>query len=391
MRSKMPPQHLNRLLIADADPASHALIAEVGAALGFAIAHAGTGAELQDEFARFSPTVLVLDPADFCGADLHGKAAVITVSRDAPALVPAEELGLATGLHVSVALRQPLSREALEAALAPQIVRAYEFTEMELRRAIDRAQLVTHYQPKVASTTGGWTVTGIEALLRWNHPDYGLVYPDEFIALAEGWGLIGALTDHVLQSGVDQLSEWNRAGLRLVLSMNLSPKLVNDLEFPQRLTAFVSERGVAPEQLTLEITESAALDHPLHTKEILSRLRAAGFGLSLDDFGIGYSSLTQLYELPFNEVKIDRTIGMDLSQTNATRTIVEAIIELAHKLGLKVCCEGVESAAALEFLHAHGCDFAQGYHLARPMAAAPLIKWLLGPNPLTQGGLALAS
>jgi len=391
MRSMMPPQHLNRLLIADANPVSHALIAEVGAALGFAVAHATTAAELQDEFARFAPTVLVLDPTDFHGADLRGKAAVITLSRDSPKLVSAEELGLALGLHVSVALRQPLSREALEAALAPQIVRSYAFTEMELRRAIDRAQLVTHYQPKVAATADGWVVTGIEALLRWDHPDYGLVYPDEFIALAEGWGLIGALTDHVLQSGVDQLSEWNRAGLRLVLSMNLSPKLVNDLEFPQRLTAFVTERGVAPEQLTLEITESATLDNPLHTKEILSRLRAAGIGLSLDDFGIGYSSLTQLYELPFNEVKIDRTIGMQLSHPGATRTIVHAIVELAHKLGLKVCCEGVESATALDHLHGLGCDFAQGYHLARPMAAGPLIQWLLGPNPLRKGGLALAS
>ena len=400
MRSKMPPQRLNRLLIADANPVSLALITEVGTALGFAIAQAGTAAELHDEFARFAPTVLVLDPAGLGGTDLnfvtglghpHGKAAVIMVSHDTPTLVSAQELGLAFGLHVSVALREPLSREALEAALAPQIIRAYEFTEIELRRAIDRAQLVTHYQPKVAFAPTGWTVTGIEALLRWDHPDYGLVYPDEFIELAEGWGLIGALTDHVLQSGIDQLGEWNGTGLRLGLSLNLSPKLVNDLDFPQRLSAFVSERGVAPEQLTLEIKESAALDNPLHTLEILSRLRAAGIGLSLDDFGIGYSSLTQLYKLPFNEVKIDRTIGMDLSHTSATRTIVHAIVELAHTLGLKVCCEGVENAAALDFLHREGCDFAQGYHLARPMAAGPLLKWLRGPNPLTKGGLALAS
>jgi EAL domain-containing protein (putative c-di-GMP-specific phosphodiesterase class I) len=187
------------------------------------------------------------------------------------------------------------------------------------------------------------------------------------------------------------LSEWNRAGLRLNLAVNLSPKLVNELEFPERMVAFLSERGVAPEQLTLEITETAALEDPRRTQEILTRLRTAGIGLSLDDFGIGYSSLTQLYKLPFNEVKIDRTIGMELSHTSATRTIVGAIVELAHNLGLKVCCEGVESAAALDFLHQAGCDFAQGYHLARPMAGGPLIKWLLGPNPLSPtGALALA-
>jgi EAL domain-containing protein (putative c-di-GMP-specific phosphodiesterase class I) len=390
----------NRLLIADANPESNELIAAVGRRLGFAVVQATTAAGLLEESARFAPTVLVLDPQGLGTTEIdllsalsrqHGRATLILANQsDEALLASAEELGLAYGLHVSVALKKPLSEAALEAALAPQVVDAYRFSEQDLRRAIDRAQLVVHYQPKLRATPDGWTLAGCEALLRWDHPDYGLVYPQEFIAQAERFGLIGALTDCVLQAGIEQLSEWNRAGLRLELCVNLSPKLVTDAEFPERMNDFLAARGVAPEQLMLEITETAAIDDPRGTADILVRLRQKRIGLALDDFGVGYSSLTQLYKLPFSEVKIDRTIGMELPQSGATRTIVRAMIDLAHNLGLKVCCEGVENAAALEFLHQAGCDYAQGYHLARPMSAHGLTVWL-GANASAAGGLRRAS
>jgi EAL domain-containing protein (putative c-di-GMP-specific phosphodiesterase class I) len=396
----MPPIPANRLLVADANPASNEFIASVGRRLGFAVVQAATAAAVLEEFARFAPTVLILDPEGLGTTEIdllsalgrqRGRAALILANQsDEAMLASAEELGLAYGLHVSVALKKPLSEAALEAALAPQIVDAYRFSEQDLRRAIDRDQLVVHYQPKLRRTDDGWTIAGIEALLRWDHPDYGLVYPQEFIAQAERFGLIGALTDCVLQAGIDQISEWNRAGVRLELCVNLSPKLVTDADFPERMNDFLVARGVAPEQLTLEITETAAIEDPRCTADILVRLRQKRIGLSLDDFGVGYSSLTQLYRLPFSEVKIDRTIGMELPQTTATRTIVHAMIELAHNLGLKVCCEGIENAAALEFLTQAGCDYAQGYHLARPMSAQGLAEWL-GANASPGGALRLAS
>jgi EAL domain-containing protein (putative c-di-GMP-specific phosphodiesterase class I) len=396
----MPTMPANRLLVADANPASNELIAAVGRRLGFTVVQAATAAGVLEEFERFAPTVLVLDPQGLGTTEIdllsalgrqRGRAALILANQgDEAMLASAEELGLAYGLHVSVALKKPLSDAALEAALAPQIVDVYRFSEMDLRRAIDRHQLVVHYQPKLRATADGWTLAGIEALLRWDHPDYGLVYPQEFIAQAERFGLIGALTDCVLQAGIDQIGEWNRAGVRLELCVNLSPKLVTDADFPERMHDFLAARGVAPEQLTLEITESAAIDDPRCTADILVRLRQKRIGLSLDDFGVGYSSLTQLYKLPFSEVKIDRTIGSELPQTSATRTIVHAMIELAHNLGLKVCCEGVENAAALEFLHQAGCDSAQGYHLARPMSAQGLAEWF-SANAAARGGLRLAS
>jgi EAL domain-containing protein (putative c-di-GMP-specific phosphodiesterase class I) len=396
----MPPVSANRLLVADANPASNDLIAAVGRRLGFAVVQAATAASVLAESARFAPTVLVLDPEGLGTTEIdllsalgrqRGRAALILANQSADAmLASAEELGLAYGLHVSVALKKPLSDAALEAALAPQVVDGYRFSEQDLRRAIDRAQLVVHYQPTMRASADGWTLAGVEALLRWDHPDYGLVFPQEFIGPAERFGLIGALTDCVLQTGIDEISEWNRKGVRLELAVNLSPKLVTDAEFPERMSDFLAARGVAPEQLTLEITETAAIEDPRCTADILVRLRGKRIGLSLDDFGVGYSSLTQLYKLPFSEVKIDRTIGMELPQTGATRTIVRAMIELAHRLGLKVCCEGIENAAALEFLRQAGCDFAQGYHLARPMSAQGLAEWFRAGAGGT-GGLRLAS
>lgn len=263
--------------------------------------------------------------------------------------------------------------------------------EQDLRRALDRAQLCVHYQPKLRITEEDWTLAGIEALLRWDHPDYGLLYPDQFIGLAERHGLIAGFTDFVLQAGIEVLSAWNRSGLPLNLSVNLSSQLVTDRDFPDRMTQFLRVRDVSPEQLTIEITESAALAEPEPARDILARLRQAGIGLSLDDFGTGYSSLTQLYRLPFNEIKIDHTIGIELPEAGAVRMIVRAMIELGHNLGLEVCCEGVENQQALEFLHEAGCDHAQGYFIARPMPAEDLGRWLAAANPWCNPELRRAS
>lgn len=400
MTAQTPPNKLNRLLVADGNAETRRWVADIGRELGFTVIEAATAAELHDEFARFSPTVVVLDPRGLGTSEIdflrglerrHGNAAIIITSyAQEDLLASAEELALSFGLPVSVALRKPLARDALEAALAPQIVYAYRFSEQDLRRAIDRAQLVAHYQPRVSATPMGWKVTGVEALLRWDHPDYGLVYPQDFIGLAEQHDLIGALTDYVLQSGIDLIADWNKLGCRLGLAVNLSAKLLTDLEFPERIADCLAGRGVAPEQLTLEIIETAGPDELAHTAELLSRLRHKHIGLALDDFGVGYSSLTQLYKLPFSEIKIDRSIGMELPHAGAIRTIVRAMIELAHNLGLKICCEGVENAAALEFLHQAGCDHAQGFQIARPVPADQLSRWLRAAGLFGEGALPLA-
>jgi EAL domain-containing protein (putative c-di-GMP-specific phosphodiesterase class I) len=198
------------------------------------------------------------------------------------------------------------------------------------------------------------------------------VPPDRFIGLAEETGLIGAVTDVVLQTGIRQLAVWHRTGLPLRLSVNLSPRLVRELDFPDRLEAMMASHGLATSCLALEITETAALEDPSRTRDILTRLRVKGFGLSLDDFGTGWSSVTQLYQMPFNELKIDKSLGLELQHSREARTIVRSLVDLAHNLGLEVCTEGVETEAALEFLGSVRCDLAQGYHLGRPMPAEAL-------------------
>ena len=375
----------NRLLIADTDADTRRIAGDFAAAHGYTIAHAADEAQFRDLVGRFAPTVILIDPLGLAPQDFdalrwlglrRGGSTLIVVTAQDPCPLAPEEIHMAYGLEVAMAQAKPLSRSMLEAVLLPQLIRSRQLCETDLRRAVDRAQLCAYYQPKLRRAAQGWELAGIEALLRWNHPEHGLVYPDDFIELAESHGLIGALTDYVLQDGIDQIAAWNQRGHRLGLSVNLSAKLLTDVDFADRMCDFLFSRGVAPDQLTLEITESAAFGDPPSTLEILSRLRARGIGLALDDFGIGYSSLTQLYKLPFSEVKIDKTIGMELAQTPAARMIVRAIVDLGHHLGLSVCCEGVESKTSLDVLHQCGCDQVQGYYIARPMAADDLGQWV---------------
>jgi EAL domain-containing protein (putative c-di-GMP-specific phosphodiesterase class I) len=397
MNTQNPTQNPNRLLVLDHDPKARELVSQVGYELGFCVSQAATDAQFREQYSRLKPTVILIDPdgLDSAGIEIfswlaaqRSKSVVMLAGlSEALAFSAQQELGLAYGLDVPMVIGKPYTAPALEAALSTLFIRTRTITAEDLSRAVDRAQLRLHYQPKVCITNRAWTVTGIEALLRWDHPDYGLIYPDQFISAAEQHGLIAGLTDFVLQAGIDQLCEWNRAGLRLNLSVNLSPRLVTDEEFPDRMLDFLRQRMVSPTQLTIDVTETAAVDDPDHTFQILTRLREKEFGLALDDFGTGYSPLTQLYKLPFSEVKIDRAFGMELGHSEKVRTIVRAMIDLGHALGLSVCCEGVESATALQFLQQAGCDSAQGYYIARPMPQEELARWFAGVNAWKDGEL----
>ena len=397
MNTQNPAQNPNRLLVLDHDPDARALISLVGDELGFSVAQASSDAQFHEQYLRLRPTVILVDPEglDSAGTAIFSwlagqrshSAIILTGASEALAVSARQELGLAYGLDVSMVIGKPLSAAAVSAALSTQCITARSVRPEDLCRAVDRAQLRVHYQPKVNIINRAWTVLGIEALLRWDHPDYGLLYPDQFIGVAEEHGLIAGLTDFVLQAGIEQLCAWNRAGLQLNLSVNLSPRLVTDDEFPDRMLDFLRQRKVSPTQLTIDVTEAAAMENPEHTYQLLTRLRAKEFGLALDDFGTGHSPLTQLYHLPFNEMKIDHGLGMELGHSEAVRTKVRAMIGLGHSLGLSVCCEGVESATALQFLQQAGCDAAQGYYIARPMPQEDLARWFAGVNAWKNGEL----
>ena len=244
----------------------------------------------------------------------------------------------------------------------------------ELRRALDRHELVLYYQPKAVLLDGG--VHAVEALLRWQHPDRGLVGPDEFIPMAQQTGLIKPLTLYVIDAALRQCQAWLTDGLRLAIAVNLSARNLVDGDFPDQVAGLLERWEIEPDLLEFEITESAMLTDPGRTRLILERLSSMGIRLSIDDFGTGYSSLAYLKRLPVNEIKVDRSFVMNMDEDEDDATIVRSTIDLGRNLGLDVVAEGVESEQVWERLRTLGCTAAQGYYLSRPVPASELQAWL---------------
>ncbi|MBI5613037.1 MAG: EAL domain-containing protein [Gammaproteobacteria bacterium] len=240
----------------------------------------------------------------------------------------------------------------------------------ELRSAIEEGRLLLHYQPKIELGSG--IVSGVEALVRWEHPERGLVTPDEFIPLAEQSGMINTLTERVLDAGLRQQHEWARAGIKLMLAVNLSARNLQDLQLPDKIAKLLRTWQIRPEWLELEITESAIMADPTRALKILTSLHAMGIHLSIDDYGTGYSSLAYLRRLPVNELKIDRSFVKGMTHDESNAVIVQSTIDLGHNLGLRVAAEGVENLGILELLKKLGCNAAQGYYLSQPLPANEL-------------------
>jgi diguanylate cyclase (GGDEF)-like protein/PAS domain S-box-containing protein len=244
----------------------------------------------------------------------------------------------------------------------------------ELRHAIEHKQLVLFYQPKIDLKEG--RITGVEALARWNHPQRGLLPPDEFIPLAEHTGLIRPLTFCVLDEALQQASHWMKSGLKLKMAVNLSAHHLQDEQLAGKVESAMREWDVPAELLEFEITESAIMANPLRAMNTLTQLSKMGIGLSIDDFGTGYSSLIYLKQLPVDEIKIDKSFVFDMLQNNEDLVIVRSTIDLAHNMGREVVAEGVESEEVLNILVELGCDMAQGYYISRPITANILTQWL---------------
>ena len=247
----------------------------------------------------------------------------------------------------------------------------------DLRHAPNQGQLLLHYQPKLDIREGH--VRQAEALLRWQHPQFGMVSPAEFIPLAERSGSIQLLTHWVIEEGIRQLCEWNRRGLYLQLSLNISADDLLGDELAHRVSALLRRYGLPAEQLVFEITESAVMREPEKALKVLHLLRDCGISLSVDDFGTGYSSLAHLKRLPVQELKIDQSFVRNLDETSEDAVIVRSTIEMSHNLGLKVVAEGVEYAHSLRLLERWQCDTAQGYLISRPLSADAFEAWVALP------------
>ncbi len=245
--------------------------------------------------------------------------------------------------------------------------------ETELKHAIQNGLLKLFYQPKIFIETG--EVYGVEALLRWIHPERGFIPPDSFIPMAEQTGLIHPLTQWVLKTAVAQIRQWHDKGIMLNVAINLSAQSLRDPDLAVSIETALREVGVEPKYLTLELTETALMSDPKRALEILSLLDGMGVRLSIDDFGTGYSSLAYLKRLPVDEVKIDRSFVMEMDEDSSDKVIVRSTIDLAHNMGLKVIAEGVETDQSWQTLKALGCDLGQGYFMCRPIDAESLDEW----------------
>ena len=244
----------------------------------------------------------------------------------------------------------------------------------QFRGALDTGQIELHYQPKVALASK--QVVGVEALVRWNHPEFGRLDPDEWVSIVETTGLVDALTDFVMDRALLRCRRWLDQGLRLGVAVNLSVRNLDDGGFPRRVEQSLAAHRIPPHLLSFELTESAVMQDPERALPVLRQLHELGVGLAVDDFGTGYSSLSYLRRLPVDEVKIDKSFVLGMGSDLADLAVVRAIVDLGHSLSLSVVAEGVEEDAVRHQLAEMGCDVAQGYLFSRPLGERRFEAWL---------------
>jgi diguanylate cyclase (GGDEF)-like protein len=253
----------------------------------------------------------------------------------------------------------------------------------DLRQAVSRKELELVYQPKIDASS--LQVTAVEALLRWKHPQLGMVSPARFIPIAEKHGLIEAIGNWVLEAALQQAAVWRKAGMRMRVAINVSGFQMRQDDFAKRLQAGLRKHGLQPNRFTCEITESVAMEDTQVTRSAFDRLRELGVHVSIDDFGTGHSSLATLRRLPAQEIKIDRAFVADVATDADAKAIVGAVLTMARALGLRVVAEGVETPAQRDLLVQMGCDELQGYLFAKPMSARAIVLWAMdAPASLAQ-------
>jgi EAL domain-containing protein (putative c-di-GMP-specific phosphodiesterase class I)/CheY-like chemotaxis protein len=372
------------LLIAlDDEEEIASLVAAIGTRAGFTAVPLTSQTAFRDQLEQRHPDVIVLDLQMPGGdgvrmlrllAEANVRAGIFLVTgMDERTIASAEQYGLGKGLRMFGTLQKPFDPDELLQLFERAHATLRPITAHDLEKAIEKNELLVYYQPTIRRFADNtWDIAAVEALLRWNHPIRGLLTPDAFISIGEKYGLSRAMTDFVIQRGVQQLKGWQAMRINIGLRINIAATLIADIDFPDRLEASLAEHSVEPEALTLEVTETAMLEQRPDTFDILTRLRIKNINLAIDDFGIGYSSLTQLFRMPFNEMKIDKSLVSKVTESKEASIIVDALVSLAHKLNLSVCAEGVENEATLAFLGTVACDCAQGYYVSPPVSAADM-------------------
>jgi EAL domain-containing protein (putative c-di-GMP-specific phosphodiesterase class I) len=370
------------MLILDSDPESSAVLCTVAERLGCEHIETDSVEFLQEILATRQPTlaVLAVDRVNTnCLAAIDAlanhnarPATLIVGSVGAKVLARVKAAAESRGLPVFGVASRPFDATDIEKLLAPHLSVARPIPREEIESALTDLQLTLMYQPKMAIASGTPKILGVEALVRWQHPLRGLLQPRHFLGAVEDYGLMSQLTDFVMTEAVRQASQWRARGVPLEMTINLSTRLVQDREFPERLAMLLQENDTPADQLILDVTESLNVQDQSLVLDVFTRLRILGVGLSLDNFGTGMSSLTELYRMPYSEIKVDHSLIADVPRKREARVIVEAIANLAHMLRMTVCAEGVESRQVLEFVRRAGFDTAQGRFFSEPVAAESL-------------------
>lgn len=371
MNKQIPTQPAaDLMLICETDPASVATLQNVADRLGCDRIEISNPAQLDELLTVRRPTLaaIAMDSLQTDGLALlqvlarHDvrPATLLIGSQDLRVLTGVQRVAEARGLPVVGTRTRSLDEADVERLLLAHVHAPLPIARAELERAFAEHEFLLQYQPKVSLGADGMRVVGVEALVRWQHPRRGQLLPRHFLAAVESHGLMMQLTDVVITEAVRQAGTWNAQGLNLQVAINLSSRLVKDRAFPDRLAALLREYELAPAQVLLDVTETAGAQNHDLIQDVFMRLRVLGVGLSLDNFGTGLSSLSELYRMPFSEIKIDRQLLEDATHDGDAELIVRSIVSLAHGLRLTVCAEGVETARGLEFIRAAGFDSAQG-------------------------------
>jgi len=315
------------------------------------------------------------------------KAGIVLMSGISTRILEtAEKLARALGLSVVGHLQKPFRLTELEEVLskyldmgAPKNVVNYspqaDFQDEELRNAIECDELVLHYQPLTDIETGN--VAGLEALVRWQHPTLGLIFPDNFIPRVEALGLIDELGWLTIDRGLAEVGKFvDKDGVIPGISLNITVHSLLDLKFPDTFISLTKKHGVSAANVTIEITETGLIKELSYALDVLTRLRMKSVQLSIDDFGSGYAMMKQLRNVPATELKIDMNFVQNMHINTGDRVMVQKTIEIGHELGLQVVAEGVETQQQLDFLRLEGCDIAQGYLFSRPLPQDGMVSWL---------------
>ena len=373
-----------RLIALDDDELIRHVVKHVAEQAGFDACVCGDSQQFQDRYPDFDPELVLLDLGlgpdsgidilEFL-AEKRSRAAVMLISGlDCRVMGSSVRLGERLGLTMLAPMAKPFQASALAQTLKALPMRSSAFAEADLAKAIEESQFAICYQPKIEIASG--RTIGAEALVRWHHPQWGVITPDQFVPFAEQTLQITGLTQFVLRHALDDCRRWRALGHDVGVAVNVSPLSLAHRGVADSLVGLVRDFGLRPSDLTLEVTETTRLRDSPTVMSILTRLRIAGFRLALDDFGTGYSSLVELHRMPFSELKVDKSFVTDMQHDIDAATITKATVGMAHLLGLQVVAEGIEDERTLHLLASCGCDVGQGFHIARPMPQEALTVWL---------------